>query len=251
MKLTIIAILLIGSLIFLVSCKTTQATQKILTQKEVAALPKVLEYSKGGCRGKCPIFDLTVYENGWMIFNGKAWTKQEGAVTAQLTKKEFTMLQTDCQKANLWNKEPAYGMNIMDAPTTTIHFYEKNRDKKIQWRIRAPEELPTLSGKIMKIIMDRGWIEGLKKDTATRMPAGAITNEIIVQFKEKLDAQKWCTEYALYGLEVKRTLSTMTPLYLMKFDEAKTPPNKMLQIIKRNEKVASAEFNKRMDASSR
>lgn len=249
MKLTILfAILLIGSLIFLNSCKTTQ---KVLTKEEVTALPKVLEYKKGGCRGKCPIFDLTVYEGGWMIFNGKMWTKQEGEATSQLTEEEFATLQADCQKANLWNKKPAYGMNIMDAPTTTIHFYEKNRDKEIKWRIRAPEELPTLSGKIMQIIIDRGWVEGLKKDTAARMPAGAITDEIIVQFKEKLNAKEWCTNYALYGLKVERTLSTMTPLYLLKFDAERTPPNKMLQIIKRSNKVASAEFNKRMNTSSR
>lgn len=249
MKLTIIiAIILIGSLIFLSSCSTTQ---KVLTQEEVTALPKVLEYSKGGCKGRCPIFDLTVYENGWMIFNGKMWTKQEGEATGQLTKEEFALLQADCQKADVWSKEGEYGMNIMDAPTTTIHLYEKNRDKQVQWRIRAPESLPTLSNKIMKIITDRGWIEGLKKDTAARLPAGAITDEIIVQFAEKLDAKQWCTQYALYGLHVKRTLSTMTPLYLLKFDAERTPPKKMLAIIKRSKKVTSAEFNKRMNTSSR
>ncbi len=247
MKLTIV-ILLVGSLLFLASCSTTQ---KVLTQEEVATLPKVLEYSKGGCKGKCPIFDLTVYENGWMIFNGKAWTKQEGKATGQLTKEEFTQLQADCQKADMWSKKAEYGMNIMDAPTTTIHLYEKNRDKQVQWRIRAPEELPTLSNKIMKIIIDRGWIEGLKKDTAARLPTGAITDEIIVQFKEKIDANQWCTQYALYGLNVKRTLSTMTPLYLLKFDAERTPPNKMLAIIKRSKKVASAEFNKRLNTSNR
>jgi len=249
MKVSIaIIILLIGGLIALSSCKTTQ---KILTQEEVAALPKVLEYSKGGCRGKCPIFDLTVYEGGWMIFNGKMWTKQVGEATSQLSEEEFATLQADCQKANLWTKKAGYGMNIMDAPTTTIHFYEKDRDKAIEWRIRAPEELTTLSGKIMKIIMGRGWIEGLKKDRAARMPEGAITNEIIVQFRENLDAKEWCTNYALYGLRVERTLSTLTPLYLLKFDAERTPPNKMLEIIKKSKKVVSAEFNKRMNTSSR
>ena len=249
MKLTIItAIVLIGSLIFLASCSTTQ---KVLTQEEITALPKVLEYKKGGCKGRCPIFDLTVYENGWMIFNGKMWTKQEGMATAQLTKEEFAQLQADCDKADVWSKEAEYGMNIMDAPTTTIHLYEKNRDQQVQWRIRAPKSLATLSNAITQIIIDRGWLEGLKKDTAARMPAGAITDEIIVQFTEKLNVKEWCTNYALYGLKVERTLSTLTPLYLLKFDAEKTPPNKMLEIIKRSKKVASAEFNKKMNTSSR
>lgn len=249
MKVTIvIALVLTASLIFFASCSTTQ---KVLNQTEIEALPKVLTFSKGGCKGRCPIFDLTVYENGWMVFDGKMWTQQEGKATGQLTKEEFAQLQKDCEAANVWNKEAEYGMNIMDAPTTTIHLFEKDRDKQIRWRIRAPEELPTLSGKIMQIIIDRGWIEGLKKDTSARLPTGAITDEIIVQFTEKLNAREWCSNYALYGLKVERTLSTMTPLYLLKFDAERTPPQKMLQIIQRSKKVASAEFNKKMSTSSR
>ena len=38
---TVITILLIGNLIFLNACKTTQ---KILTQEEITALPKVLDH---------------------------------------------------------------------------------------------------------------------------------------------------------------------------------------------------------------
>jgi len=249
MKLTIIAALVFtASLIFLMSCNTTQ---KVLTQEEVAALPKILEYTKGGCKGRCPIFNLTVYENGWMIFNGKMWTKQEGEATSQLTKEEFAQLRADCEKADVWTKEAGYGMNIMDAPTTTIHLFEKNRDKQIKWRIRAPEALPILSDKIMAIIINRGWIEGPKKDTAIRLPNGAILDEIIVQFNEKLDVQEWATPYALYGLKIEKSLSTLTPLYLLKFDATKIPSNKMLALIKRSKQVRSAEFNKLMNTRGR
>jgi len=210
-----------------------------------------LVYSKGGCKGRCPIFDLTVYENGWMIFDGKMWTKQEGKATAQLTKEEFALLQTDCEKADLWSKEAFYGMNIMDAPTTTIHLFEKEREKEVKWRIRAPKALPDLSEKIMKIIMDKGWIEKPKMEMQPNKPRSAIDNELIIQFKAPVDARKWCTKYASYGMKVKRTLSTLTPLYLMTFNSAKIRPTEMLQIVKKNDQVANAEFNKQMESRSR
>ena len=249
MKLTIIiAILFAGSLIFLASCSSTQ---KALTQEQVADLPKVLAYSKGGCKGRCPIFDLTVYENGWMIFDGKMWTKQKGKAMAQLTKEAFALLQTDCEKADLWSKEPAYGMNIMDAPTTTIHLFEKGRDMEVKWRIRAPKALPDLSEKIMKIIMDKGWIEGSKVEMRKKKLTSAIDSELIIQFKAPLDARKWCAKYARYGMAVKRTLSTMTPLYLMQFDATKIRPEEMLKLVKKQEQVVNAEFNKRMESSKR
>ncbi len=244
----IITFLLAGSLMFFSSCKTTQ---KALTQEEVQALPKVLEYSRTGCRGKCPAFDFTVYQDGWAIFNGKRYTKHEGEATTQLSKEEFAQLQANCQKANLWDLQPAYGMNVMDIPTTTIHFYEKDRDKKVAWRMRAPKGLPTLSNEICQILYNRGWLETVKKEKEMSMPVGAIHNEIIVQFNEKVNTDKWCAQYERFGLTKKKALSTLTPLYLFQFDTGKMSPDRMLEMIKRDKKVTSAEFNKRMETRSR
>lgn len=244
----IITILLASSLVFFSSCKTTQ---KVLSQAEVQALPKVLEYSRTGCRGKCPAFDFTVYEGGWAVFNGKRYTKYEGEATTQLTKEEFAQLQANCIKANLWDCESAYGLNIMDIPTTTIHFYEKGRDKEVSWRMRAPEGLPKLSNEICQLLYARDWIAGLEPDKKISMPVGTIHNEIIVQFKEKVNIEKWCAQYERFDLTKKKSLSTLTPLYLFRFDTAKMSPDKMMEMIKRDQKVISAEFNKRMEGKSR
>lgn len=242
----IFAIVLTASLVFLTSCKTTN---KVLSQAQIQDLPKVLEYSRTGCRGKCPIFDFTVYEGGHIIFNGKMWTKHEGQAIDKLTKEEYAALQTNCQKANLWQKQAEYGMNIMDIPTTMVHFYEKDRDKKIEWRMRAPQALPDLSNEIMQLIFKRGWVEELKKEVGVSMPNGAIGNEIIVQFKEEINIKRWCEKYSQYDMKLKRGLSKK--IYLVNFDTGKMPPDKMLDIVRGNLEVASAEFNKRMETRSR
>lgn len=243
---TIIAIAIAASLVFLTSCKTTN---KVLSQAQIEELSKVLEYSKTGCRGKCPIFDFTVYEGGHVVFNGKMFTKYEGQATDKLTKEEYASLQANCQKADLWQKQAEYGMNIMDIPTTTVHFYEKDRDKKIQWRMRAPQELPDLSNEIVQLLVDRGWIQELKKEVGVRMPNGAISNELIVQFKEETEIKRWCKQYVQYDMKLKRGISKKT--YLVNFDTGKMSPDKMLEIVRNNVEVMSAEFNKRMQTRSR
>ncbi len=243
---TIIAIALAISLVILMSCKTSN---KVLSQAQIEELPKVLEYSKSGCRGKCPIFDFTVYEGGHIVFNGKAFTKYEGQATDKLTKEEYAALQANCKKADLWQKQAEYGMNIMDIPTTTLHFYEKDREKKIQWRMRAPQALPDLSNEIVQLLIDRGWIEELKKETGIRMPSGAISNEIIVQFKEETEIKRWCKQYAQYDMQLKRGISKKT--FLVNFDTGKMPPDKMLEMVRNNVEVMTAEFNKRMKTRMR
>jgi len=247
MKVTIITtIFLIASLALLSSCKTSN---KVLSQAQIEDLPKVLEYSKSGCRGRCPIFDFTVYEGGHIIFNGKMHTKYEGQAVDKLTKEEYVALQANCQKADLWQKQEKYGMNIMDIPTTTVHFYEKGRDKKIQWRMRAPQALPDLSNKILELLIEREWLEVMKKEVGVRMPNGAIGNEIIVQFKEETEIKRWCKQYVQYDMKLKRGISKKT--YLVHFDTGKMSPDKMLEIVRNNVEVVSAEFNKRMQTRSR
>lgn len=253
-----IAIFLLVTIFFISSCKSSKKTvvqelTKPLTQTEIQALPKVLEFSKSACRGYCPYFNLTVYQDGHLVFEGKRHTKMEGFATDKLTKEEFAQLQTHCATADLWNRQPAYGMNIMDIPTTTVHFYEGGKDKEVKWRMRAPEQLPTLSNQIMELIFARDWIErgDSNKERGVKMPPQAIDNEVIIKFKEKIDAAAWCKKYERYGLISKKALSPRTPIYLMSFDTAKMPPVEMLEIIQGDEKVATAEFNKRIGSRGR
>lgn len=256
-----IATFLVVTVLFLSSCKsskktlvpTVQEAVKPLTQTDIQALPKVLEFSKSACRGTCPYFNLTVYQDGHLVFEGKRHTLQEGIATDKLTKEEFAQLQMHCEAADLWNRQPAYGMNVMDIPTTTVHFYEGGKDKEVKWRLRAPEQLPTLSNQIMELIYARNWVErnDRNKEKGIKLPAQAIENEVIIQFKEKIDAEAWCKQYERYGLLSKKALSTTTPIYLMSFDTGKMAPDKMLEIINNDEKVATAEFNKRMGTRGR
>ncbi len=231
------------------SCKSSQ---KALSQQEIQDLPKVLEYARSACFGKCPHFDLSIHENGWMIFDGKRFTKQEGIAIDKLSKEELTQLIADCRAADLWKYQSEYGMNVSDLPTISIHFFEKEKDKKVKWKMRAPTALPTLSNKIMQLVYARDWVENTRKnDKGIALPEGVIENELIVQFKDKIEASQWAQKYERFGLKVKKSLSTLSHIYLLSYDTGKMPPDRMLAMIKKDEEVATAEFNKRMETRSR
>lgn len=187
-----------------------------------------------------------------MVFDGRRFTKYEGKASDKLSKSEYEQLIANCQKANLWKHEEGYGMNIMDIPTTTVHFYEDNRDKKIQWRMRAPKELPTLSDEIMELIFQRDWVEDPREKVGQILPQGTITNNIIVQLKEKnIDVQKWCGHFSAYEAKVKRTLSKSASIYLITFDTDKIEPQEMLDLIRANGQVKSASFDRQLESRNR
>ena len=237
-------------LLVIPSCKTSQ---KSLTEVEIINLPKVLEFSKSACRGKCPHFELTVYKGGWLIFEGKRFTEYEGKTTGKLSSKEYEQLIKNCREADLWTCEAAYGMNIMDIPTTRIHFYEADRDKEVKWRLRAPESLPKLSNQIMELVYLRNWVKPNTdmKNKGAKLSPGILDNEIIVQFKEWVDFREWCALYDRYGVASKRIISEQSGIYLIVFDTALMEPDRMLGIVRKDSKVKSAEFNKRIQPRNR
>jgi hypothetical protein len=245
-----IAIVLTLCLLALNACKTSK---KVLSEQEIEALPKMVTFAKSACRGRCPHFELNIYEGGHMTFEGKRFTKQKGKVFDKLSEKELLKLKQDCAAADIWDFRSEYGMRIMDLPTITIHLFEKDRDKNIKWRMKPPTPLATLDAELMKIIYDRDWIEKsiLMEKKASKMPEGILGNEMIVQFNKQIDVQKWCERYKRYDVSVKRTISKTTPIYLMVFDVARMSPNKMLAIIKKDKDVVKAEFNKKISPRTR
>ena len=230
------------------SCKSNKA----LTLQEIARLPKIVEYSRSACYGQCPHFDLTIYKNGWMVFEGKRFTKQEGTATDRLTKEELSQLIADCKTADLWQYQSEYSMNIPDLPTVSIHFYEEGKDKGVKWKMRPPAALSALSNKLMDLVYVRNWVENTgKKDKGIALPNGIIENELIVQFKNKIEPKQWAQKYERFGLKVRKPLSTLSHIYLLAYDTGKIAPDKMLATIKKDDKVATAEFNKRLETRNR
>ena len=51
-------------MILVASCKTSSKTKIIDTQRALISL------SKGRCLGNCPVYDLWVFKNGNVIYNG-------------------------------------------------------------------------------------------------------------------------------------------------------------------------------------
>lgn len=231
-------------------CLSCNSTKNVLSADEIKALPTVLAFSKSACRGRCPQFDMTIYEGGWVIFDGKRFTEYEGKAHDRLTKEEYAQLLNNCRAADLPKYESQYGMNVMDIPTTTIEFFDSGQATKIQYKMRAPDALPRLSNQIMELIYIRDWVKrpnNLSK-RGDKLPAGALENELIVHFNENIDINEWCQKYDRFGLASKRIISKSSNIYLLVFNTEQIPPAKMLATVKKDEKVQRAEFNKKLES---
>jgi len=242
------------------SCKSKekaivqQITQKDLSEEEIRKLPKLLSYSKSPCYGLCPHFDMTVYEGGWTIFEGKRHTATKGIAIMKMEEEQLKTVLQQCNEADVWSADKAYGMRVQDLPTTTLHLYEKERDKAVKWRMRQPERLKKLDKQLMTFLTQQGWLAPIakpKKEENTNRSETTIDNELIVQLRDKLEGEVWVEKYKKYGMHLKKPISKLANMYLFVFDTELVSSEEMLELILKDEKVARAEFNKQLQSRTR
>jgi hypothetical protein len=128
-------------LLTICSCKTTKNEILENTQQEL-----LLFYSKGACLGKCPVYDLVVYDNGAVIYNGIAKVEQKGELKNKLSSEQFSELKTILTE-NLG--QPTEFKKIRDVPVTTLRF----NDKKYEYHAsRSGSALKKVEEKIQGLL---------------------------------------------------------------------------------------------------
>ena len=145
-------------------------------------------------------------------------------------------------------------MQVQDLPTTTLHIYQKEKDKSVQWRMRHPERLKKLDKQLMTFVTNQGWVAPRKtaKDRSVQdRKEVKIDQELIIQLRDKLDGTTWAQQYKEYELHVKKPISKLANMYLFTYNTKLIDPSKMIELMQQDEKVARVEFNKRLQSRTR
>ena len=92
------------------------------------------------CFGNCPVYSITIKDNGSGIYVGKNFVKNIGEFTFNISKSEIDKILKKAEKIDFWNLKNEYYENISDLPTTYIQI----KNKKIKDYVGAPKQLKEL-----------------------------------------------------------------------------------------------------------
>lgn len=210
---------------------------------------KVIEMSKGPCFGSCPIFTISIYDNGWATYNGKLYTDKLGVYVKKVGKARLEEIKRELRLANLWQYSNIYRSTLPDLQSVTINYYEGGRTKTITGKEGRPVSVVKIETFLDKMAGTSGWTEKEKPDY--QLPAGAIPNEIIVKLKENVNAEAFVLKYYKQDLKIVKRLSPTGDYWLFSFNESNMPPDEMLSFVRRDREVLSVEFNKKLEMRDR
>lgn len=237
-------ILAAGAFVFLA------ATCRPLTTKDLDQLDPRIEMFKGPCFGSCPVYKLTIYEGGVVAYEGQQFTNRIGLYTKLLDQTTYRNLIKDFESSNFWNFQNAYKAQIPDLATVTISFHDGEQSKSVKGKDGRPAKIMELEEKLTAIAESGGW-EKQAAGSNYGMPENVIADELLVNLSSEVDPNVWIIQFAKQDLQIVKRLAPNSPYWLFRFNPERINPEEMLGLVRRNEYVLSAEFNKTMNLSPR
>jgi len=236
-------------LFLLMACKTSNSNAvKSKNGKGdvilIRAHTPLVSMTKGPCHGTCPIYTMTVFNDGVINFDGKRFCDKLGPHTTTLSDTELTFLQQKIDLLDTDSYPEKIQSNIPDFPSIKLTFSEKGKDDtSVWWRNGAPNELNELSVMLDKFRTNLTW----KVDADAPLPPGTIENQMLVHLKKEVIASDFSKQYRDHNLVPIREVSPGQNYWLFEFDTKKISGVEMLNILSKSEQVQNAEFNRKLE----
>jgi len=234
-----------AALLILVACRSSKKTKTTDTTENTSNEPATLliEMKKGVCFGRCPVYELSLYSDGRVTYNGIRFSDKMGMHENQIDATRLSAFRQMLSETNPADYPEQFGNEIPDLPSTSLIFHKGAEQKKITWKRNKYDKLKALSEELETLSKMDGW-----KPTADNTSNSLlINNEIIVHLKKDIDVKQWIRKFGKQELQVKKQIAPNMSIWLLEFNTSAATPDQMLKWIQEDKAVENAEFNKKME----
>ena len=204
---------------------------------------------KGMCFGKCPVYSLKVMKGGVAEISARNHVKgKKGLYRKKLEKATYADLLKAFKESNYTQFPANYNSNIPDLPMVTIGYVAEDTLALVRGKEERPSTLMQLQYKMEKLAQSEGWDlieEYTRPDVKDEEEEPTyILSEIIILPNPGTMLPRWFKTYEEFGLRVLKRITPNQNYWLITYDQGKVKPEKMLTMLKADDAIKEAEFNK-------
>src|SRR5690242_3144405 len=131
----------------------------------------VITLERTACFGSCPVYRLTIFDDGKVLFDGKEFVKRPGIDTSQIKQSDLEELIRQFEKIDYLNLDENYTddpkncpQQWTDAPSAITSFEWKGKKKTIRHYYgcsgsKVAEQLTALEDKIDEVVNTNQWLK--------------------------------------------------------------------------------------------
>lgn len=210
-------------------------------RRPAAAKMPFVQLETGACFGFCPIFRLTVRNNGWTEYEGKRFAVKAGLDSFQLTTAELTLLREKVKSVDLWQYPERIETQTADAPYGTLTVWAEGRTKSVTGTIDRPAPLLELE----EMLKDLATAHGLDVRTGVdpnRPPATVDKKEILVKLKPEVNAGNFMMQFTELNLDLVRRTGEEN-IWVVAYDPTQISEQALIDLFKGMDGVLEAQTN--------
>lgn len=222
-------LLLIISLLSTLSCQSSAPTAT-----DVPPRKPLIGFTQHGCRGFCPSYQLTIYQNGLVEYEGLRNVKLMGKTTIKLTAKELRRVQAAVKRTNVWKYPEQIESQVADAPTATLTGYRSDgRKHDVTGSIDRPAPLLALENLIKDVVEAHGI--ALREGVDPNAPTGQETY-VSVLLRSGVNAGNWIGRFQELRLRLVRRLGEENR-WVVSYDPKETTESAIIKMLSGMEDV--------------
>lgn len=129
----------------------------------------VITLEREACFGMCPVYKLTIFSDGTVIFEGKNYVKKKGIAKSRINSGALKQLVAEFNRINYFELKDEYlgeancPEMFTDAPSAITSLRWNGKMKTVRHYhgcrgLKELEDLTELEGKIDEVVNSRRWI---------------------------------------------------------------------------------------------
>lgn len=180
------------------------ATGKCGQHSSEASGTPLIQLETYGCRGYCPVFQLTVQNNGKVMYEGKRNMVKMGLDSFHLSEVELKQLNKRIAAVNVWQYPEQIPSAVADAPMSKITVFQADKSHSVTGSIDRPEPLLSLELDLKNLAEAHGFPV---KEGVNPYEAPANQRELIVKFKPEINPGNFLMQFQEIRLRIVRRIS--------------------------------------------
>lgn len=246
MKLSTILFLVSTSFFLLFACKAKQPG--VVINKKIGAPLYFL--SKGPCFGRCPVFTLTIMDNGVAEYHGTSNTKLLGTYQKTLSNEALTTLDQLFTANDFTTFEDDYKSMLPDLPLVKIGYAQNDSMLIKMGKEDRPEELMKLQYALDNIAGQQGWelikpLPTIDEEAAKMVEDKLDKSKIIIKHKPGTQVPMWFNaQREAYGIRIVDKVAEEPGGWIVTYSMNEYEADEVMQALQSDEKIVSAEFLK-------
>lgn len=209
---------------------------------------KRVSYHRGSCFGRCPVYTLDLYDNGLLVYTGERFTERTGTWQRTIDRRRATALLDSFERADFANYPRNFRSEIADASVIDVSYLTRGgRRYQTSYSDYAPEELRQLDRAMRRLAALPGYRpyhDSIPANPFAPVVDPAAVHEFIVELAPGTNAGAWVVSLANEGGAVRERISPNGNYYLITTRARAAAAEDVLDKIRRNEAVLSAQMNR-------